>query len=261
MPAACVPNAEDAPLLAGPRARRFYDLLHARYPYRPSGLDANPTLDLGNDSLEWIPLSLTLEQAGLTLSGRAFADARNVSDLLHAVESGPASPDGTDAKDQEKLETRWLVPVGCGLMALGRGFHFVDRILIRVLFRLRGEGRENLPANGPYVVVASHAGDLDALVIIAAFGYRRARRIYWAGDARQLFRKCRLNPQWRALHVFPADDRVRGRTHAAGETVLARGNDLAWFPVGWRTPDGRLQRFYPGIGLILLRMHVPVVPI
>jgi long-chain acyl-CoA synthetase len=33
-----------------------------------------------------------------------------------------------------------------------------------------------------------------------------------------------------------------------------------WFPEGWRSPDGSLQRFLPGIGQLLLRSGAPAVP-
>jgi long-chain acyl-CoA synthetase len=43
--------------------------------------------------------------------------------------------------------------------------------------------------------------------------------------------------------------------------VLARGDALVWFPESWRSPDGRLQRFLPGIGLVLDGMDdVTIVP-
>ena len=33
-----------------------------------------------------------------------------------------------------------------------------------------------------------------------------------------------------------------------------------WFPEAWRSPDGSLQRFLPGIGQLLLRSAAPAVP-
>jgi long-chain acyl-CoA synthetase len=42
--------------------------------------------------------------------------------------------------------------------------------------------------------------------------------------------------------------------------VLARGDILIWFPEGWVSPDGRLQRFRPGIGKLLTDVAAPVVP-
>jgi long-chain acyl-CoA synthetase len=43
--------------------------------------------------------------------------------------------------------------------------------------------------------------------------------------------------------------------------VLARGEALVWFPESWRSPDGALQRFLPGIGLVLDGLgQVTVIP-
>ena len=57
----------------------------------------------------------------------------------------------------------------------------------------------------------------------------------------------------RALRVFPVDERAPATTLAYGEAVLRRGNALVWFPESWRSPDGELQAFLPGIGHLLAR--------
>jgi long-chain acyl-CoA synthetase len=42
--------------------------------------------------------------------------------------------------------------------------------------------------------------------------------------------------------------------------VLERGHSLVWFPESWRSPDGKLQRFLPGVGHLLCEHPVPVIP-
>ena len=42
--------------------------------------------------------------------------------------------------------------------------------------------------------------------------------------------------------------------------MLKAGQVQIWFPEAWRSPDGRLQRFLPGIGQLLLGSKVPAVP-
>jgi long-chain acyl-CoA synthetase len=64
----------------------------------------------------------------------------------------------------------------------------------------------------------------------------------------------------RVSHVFPVDERVPMAAVMAATTVLARGDILIWFPEGWVSPDGRLQRFRPGIGKLLTDVSSPVVP-
>ncbi len=254
------PSAADEALLARPRPRLLYDILLARYPARFS-LDAHPQLDLGIDSLEWIALSLALDEAGLRLPERALADALTVRDLLVSAEAAEPRSGETVPQEPTTIDETWLAPTGRMLTVLGFVLYLVDWIAMRLLFRLRVQGAEHLPASGPYVIAANHASDLDALALVAALDYRRARRLYWGGDAIRLFRRRWLNPLWRALHVFPADDRFPARIIATGEAALARGNDLGWFPEGWRTPDGTVQHFYPGIGRILAQSRVPVIPV
>src|SRR6056297_1370855 len=48
---------------------------------------------------------------------------------------------------------------------------------------------------------------------------------------------------------------------AFGAAVLQREGILVWFPEGERSSDGELQRFRPGLGILLQRHPVPVVPL
>ena len=64
----------------------------------------------------------------------------------------------------------------------------------------------------------------------------------------------------RAVHVFPVDANHPAAVLEAARRVLEAGQVQVWFPEAWRSPDGRLQRFLPGIGQLLLRSGVPAVP-
>ena len=43
--------------------------------------------------------------------------------------------------------------------------------------------------------------------------------------------------------------------------MLARGDSLAWFPESWRSPDGSLQAFLPGVGHLVADYAGPIVPV
>jgi long-chain acyl-CoA synthetase len=47
---------------------------------------------------------------------------------------------------------------------------------------------------------------------------------------------------------------------AFGAAVLQRDGILVWFPEGQRSVSGELQPFRPGLGMLLRRHRVPVVP-
>lgn len=264
-------SSEDRELLAHPPARQVYELIVKRYSAKTVSLDTNPLLDLGVDSLEWITLSLALEERlGLRFAEADIANVVTVRDLLRLavtatqtfrqhIEEAAAPPRGRG--DLTATDTRWIEPTGSGLALLGLLVYGMNWLVMRILFRLRVEGTENLPAQGPYILLANHASDLDPLSLGAALNYRHARRLYWSGEATRLFSRRWLHPLMRALHVFPVEERAPAQALALGEAVLARGKDLVWFPESWRSPDGTLQRFLPGIGRLVERARVPIVPV
>ena len=48
---------------------------------------------------------------------------------------------------------------------------------------------------------------------------------------------------------------------AMGGFALERGWNLVWFPEGARSADGKLQRFLPGVGALVEKHPVPIVPV
>ena len=66
----------------------------------------------------------------------------------------------------------------------------------------------------------------------------------------------------RVVGVLPIDPRAAPRKSLAlAAAALARRQSLVWFPEGARSPDGTLQAFQPGVGLLLRAWPVPVVPV
>jgi long-chain acyl-CoA synthetase len=134
------------------------------------------------------------------------------------------------------------------------------RLAIERLFRLRVTGATNLPEAGAFVITPNHVSDLDGLAIAAALPWSQARRLYWAGDAVRMFSNPVNRLLCRALQVFPVDADHPAAVLENARRVLKAGCVQVWFPEAWRSPDGRLQRFLPGIGQLLLRSGAPVVP-
>ena len=63
-----------------------------------------------------------------------------------------------------------------------------------------------------------------------------------------------------AMHVFPVDANHPGAVLESARRVLQAGDVQVWFPGAWRSPDGTLQRFLPGVGQLLLRSGAPAEP-
>lgn len=262
-------SAEDRSLLEDPAARSTWQWLTERFPDQRLTPDSDLRLDLGIDSMEWLNITMEIsERASVELSEDAIARIETVRDLLEEVtRGGDASgerravmedPEAALSEDQR----RWLKAPSGARRATGRVLYGLARAVMATGFRLEVEGREHLPAQGPYVVAPNHESYLDPFAVAVALGYGRLRGTYWAGWTGVLFNNAVVRLFSRIAQVVPIDPaHAVASSLAFGAVVLGRGNTLVWFPEGQRSRTGALQPFKPGLGLLLHHAPVPVVPV
>jgi long-chain acyl-CoA synthetase len=140
-------------------------------------------------------------------------------------------------------------------------------------------GRENLRGvKGPVLVISNHVIYLDVAFVLAALPLRLRHRLAVAMGGERLAEMRRPPREWfvprRWLHrmnyflvvtlfnVFPLPKRsgFRESFRFAGD-LADRGWSVLVFPEGDMTPDGNLQPFRAGIGLLANNLNLPVVPI
>lgn len=263
-------SAEDRSLLEDESARKTWEWLSERFADRRLTPDSNFRLDLGVDSMEWLNMTMELSsRTGVELSEDAIARIESVRDLLEEVtqSEGKAAaerqhflddPEGSLTEEQK----RWLRPQSAAQRAMGRVAYGLAWLVMRTLFRLEVRGAEHLPAQGPYVLAPNHVSYLDPFAIAPALRYRRLLDTYWAGWTGVLFSNRFVRWFSRIAQVVPIDpDRAVGSSLAFGATILKRGLMLVWFPEGARSETGKLAPFKPGLGLLLERFRVPVLPV
>ena len=114
---------------------------------------------------------------------------------------------------------------------------------------------------GPLILAANHASNLDAVVLGSWLIPKLGRRIHWLGK-KELFAWPIVG--WTAAHggVHPVD---RGgadvEAFRLAQRILDEGNVLFVFPEGTRSPDGSLQEARDGLALLALRTGAPIVPL
>lgn len=137
------------------------------------------------------------------------------------------------------------------------------RAAVRMYNRFDITGRQNLPADRSFVLVANHASHFDAIALLSALPIRALHRAYPIA-ARDYFGS---NAAFLALATVVANVMLFDR-NAKGkdDLTLCRqlleepGNVFVLFPEGTRSIDGRLGIFKRGIGLLLAGTNHPVVP-
>jgi len=137
---------------------------------------------------------------------------------------------------------------------------FLAWILIHTVYRVQQEGLDNIPEEGPCVVVCNHVSYVDAVVIAACI----RRPIRFVMDHR-IFRAPLLSFIFRAMRTIPIassseDPSVKERAYDEVASALRAGEIVGIFPEGRLTHTGELNAFRPGILRILATAPVPVVP-
>lgn len=138
---------------------------------------------------------------------------------------------------------------------------FLSWLLVGTVYRIRRQGVERIPAEGPAVIVSNHVSFVDALVLMAM----SPRPIRFVMD-RGIFRIPVLSwlfRQVKAIPIAPAkvDAALMERAFERVSEELRDGQLVCIFPEGRITDSGDIGAFRPGITRILERDPVPVIPV
>jgi len=129
-------------------------------------------------------------------------------------------------------------------------------LVLRICFRLRVRGAENIPDAGGVLIATNHQSFLDPIIVAAS---SRRPVSFMARDT--LFRNPVFGRLIRRLGAFPVhrDSADRGAVREA-TSRLQSGAALLVFPEGRRTADGTLGELHIGPALLARRAGVPIVP-
>lgn len=131
------------------------------------------------------------------------------------------------------------------------------RIVTTLAFDLKVYGAHRVPSEGGVLLVSNHQSYLDPVLV----GVRLKRPLSYLAKS-ELFRFGPFAWLIRALGAFPVKQGA-GDVGAMKETIarLQEGRALNIFPEGSRTEDGELLPIEKGVGLVIRKAKVPVVPV
>jgi 1-acyl-sn-glycerol-3-phosphate acyltransferase len=127
--------------------------------------------------------------------------------------------------------------------------------LMRVWFRMKVEGGDNVPEAGPVILASNHRSNMDPVLLASAL----KRPVAFMAKAELFVGPLGWIMRW--IGQFPVRrggiDREALRRMDA---VLARGSMLGLFPEGTRG-DGSFSAVHPGLAYIVVRQRCPVLPV
>jgi 1-acyl-sn-glycerol-3-phosphate acyltransferase len=137
---------------------------------------------------------------------------------------------------------------------------FIAWLVVRALYRVRSINTDAIPAQGAAVLVCNHVSFVDAVVIMG----ESPRPIRFVMDHR-IFKIPLMNWFFRstkAIAIAPAkeDPSMLEKANVRIDAALADGDLVCIFPEGRITDTGELYPFKQGVGRIVERNPVPVIP-
>jgi long-chain acyl-CoA synthetase len=234
--------------------------------------DANLQMDLNLSSLDRVELLGAIEDRyQIDVNETQFTSAATVGELERLVRgSSPERSEFVFPRWTQRWPVTWI-----------RAFtyYLLTWPTTHLLAHPRIFGRENLRGvKGPVLAISNHVIYLDVGFALAALPLRLRHRLAVAMGGERLAEMRRPPREWfflrRWLHrmnyflvvalfnVFPLPKRsgFRESFRFAGD-LADRGWSVLVFPEGDLTPDGKLQPFRAGIGLLANNLRLPVVPI
>ena len=131
--------------------------------------------------------------------------------------------------------------------------------VLRFFFRLRVEGLENVPADGPAILAGNHLSFIDSFFLPLVL----RRRITFVAKA-EYFDDPKTAWFFRAVGQIPikrGDGHASARALETAKEVLNYGSLFGIYPEGTRSPDGRLYKGHTGVARLAADTGAPVIAV
>jgi len=134
-------------------------------------------------------------------------------------------------------------------------------LITKIFYSVKITGLENLPKNGPYIIVANHISFIDWLMIMTLCP-RPVRFVidhnyYFAPGLPFWFRQAKLIP----IAMRKESEELMSKAFDGISEALNDGDIIGLFPEGALSRTGQMRAFQPGLSKILKRNPVPVIPV
>lgn len=225
-------------------------------------------LDLGIDSIGKVDILGQIEACfDMRISDEQAAKVARVGDLLRVI--GKRLPKTATPGERTSWQRRLTEPDAAltngALPAVLRPVRWAVRggmtLFLHSYVRVRGAGRENIPAEGAFILAPNHGSHLDSPAVLAAVGGRR--RVWVAGAEDYFFNSALKRFLFgKVLDTIAVDRQADGfRGLRRCSNALRHGDGLLIFPEGTRTLTGQVQPFKIGAAVLAIERQVPVVPV
>jgi 1-acyl-sn-glycerol-3-phosphate acyltransferase len=131
------------------------------------------------------------------------------------------------------------------------------RAVLRILFRFKVRGTENIQQKGPYLVCPNHLSDIDPLLV---YSFLPENTLYIAYEKNFRTRPLSWIIRFARVLLTTRGGKVPRCLLSALEGIQ-NGLSVCLFPEGGRTRTGALMEPREGAGILATQTHVAIVPV
>lgn len=130
-------------------------------------------------------------------------------------------------------------------------------IILKIFWRMKVEGFENIPKKGAVIIASNHVSYLDPAVLIASSN----RKIYFI-TKKEIFKNTFVSFILKKLNAFSVNrENVDILAFKKVINILREEKVLGIFPEGKRSSNGELQELKLGAIKIAMKTGVPILPV
>ncbi len=134
------------------------------------------------------------------------------------------------------------------------------RILLKLYFRLKGEGTENIP-QGPVILAPNHQSFFDGLFVSIYLKNKVMKNTYFYAKEKHVRNRLLKSLANRNNVIIMDVNRDLKKSLQMLAEVLKKGKNIMIFPEGTRTHTGSLGKFKKSFAILSRELNVPIVPV
>jgi long-chain acyl-CoA synthetase len=218
--------------------------------------------DLGFDSLMFVELATSIENAGGSISTpERFNEIQDVRELISVVSRRGGSPVKQETRPVEHRNDDEIHIPSFVRTAGSKAGDVLQRLFYDQFLRTHYQGQSNIPPHTNFIVAANHCSHLDMGLTKMALGEAGKDLVALAAadyffDTR--YKRAVMENFTNLVPMERTGSLRQSLRHA--RSFLDRGYNALIFPEGTRSMTGEMAEFKPVIGYLALHARVGILP-
>ena len=223
--------------------------------------------DLAFDSLDMVSLQGFIEDNfNVTINADDMAKFSTIGDMVKKIDETATGEPLSAMADKESMDWHDILTSDTEALQLPKSAFTHPLIaksfmgFCRMHNSLKVMGKENIPADGPFILAPNHQSFLDGPLAMAGMDWGKISDYYFYATEEHVQGSLR---RWFAArhNIILMERRNLKNSILKMAKVLRAGKNLVIFPEGRRTNTGKLGTFKKTFAILSKELNIPIVPV